>query len=122
MRTVALLLLAGGVAAAQPKLTSKDIDDIRAAIREQAMNDNAKGTGRVWSERGPVAYRVQKMEPLTADVATVEVDAVRAGTYSEQRQYLFLMTHAAGGWTVARKVEVCSGPRPVRLQPLSGVP
>jgi len=122
MRTVALLLLAGGAAAAQPPLTGKDMADIRAAIQEQAKQDNVKGTGRVWSERGPVAYRVRKIEPLTADVATVEVDAVRAGTYSEQRQYLFLMTHAAGGWTVARKVEVCSGPRPVRLQPLSGVP
>src|SRR4051812_2007563 len=122
MRTVALLLLAGGVAAAQPPLSGKDTDDIRAAIRKQAMEDNGKGTGRVWSERGPVAYRVHKMEPLTADVATAEVDAVRAGTYSEQRQYVFLMTRTADGWTVARKIPVCSGPGPVRLQPLSGVP
>jgi hypothetical protein len=119
MRTLALLLLLCYAAIAQPPLTVKDEIDIRAAIEEQARKDNQKRTPRVWSERGPLIYRVRKIEPLTADVAIGEADGDRMGPFGEHYQYLFVVTHAGGRWTVARRVQVCNGPGPVKIQPLT---
>jgi hypothetical protein len=118
MRTLALLLLLPAWAAAQPKLTPKDEIEIRTAIEERAKKDNRKGTGEVWSERGPLIYRVRKIEPLAADVATAETEGVRT-PYGERHQYVFIMLRSQGQWNVAKRLEVCP---PVGMQLITGNP
>jgi hypothetical protein len=130
MRTLALLLLLSAGAPAQPKLTPKDESDIRTAIEERAKIDNQKGTGEVWTERGPLVYRVRTIEPLTADVATAEADGVRTGAFSEHRDYTFIMMRSHGHWTVAKRIAACPpsgiqlicGSARSRPQPLSESP
>jgi hypothetical protein len=119
MRIIVSLLLLSACAAAQLKLRPQDESEIRTAIEEQAKKDNQKNSGQVWSERGPLVYRVGAIEPLAADVATAEAEGVRTGTFSDHRQYLFILVRGSGHWTIARKTPVCNGPAPVRIQPLS---
>jgi hypothetical protein len=124
MRILASLLLLSACASAQIKLSPQDERDIRAAIEERAKIDNQRGTGQVWSERGPVVYKVRHLEPLAPDVATADADSVRIGGINgERRQYTFILTRTNGRWTIARKISACrDGWPPATLQPISGAP
>jgi hypothetical protein len=119
MRTIALLLvLLPACAVAQPKLTPKDESEIRKAIKELAMNENQKGTGEVWSERGPVIYRVRTIELLAADVATAETEGVRT-PFGERHQFVFIMLRSGGHWTLGKRLTVCQA---VGMQLITGTP
>lgn len=111
MRTLAiLLLLLPDCVSAQLQLSPKDEADIRAAIDEYAKKENQRGTGDVWSERGPFVYRVHRIESLAPQVATADADGVRIqGMNAGRRLYTFILIRARGRWTVAKRVAVCSG-------------
>jgi hypothetical protein len=125
MRILASLLLLSACAPAQlkgqSKLSPQDENEIRAAIEEQAKRDNQRPRSDVWSERGPVVYRIRHLEAMAADVAIVDADGLNTGTlFDGPRRYTFVFTRTRGNWVIARKIPVCS-PRPM-LQPLSGSP
>ncbi len=109
MRTLALLLLLPTWALAEAPLTAKDQAEIRTVIEEQAKQENQKPSSEIWSERGPIVYRIGAIVPVAADVATAEADGVRTGTYGQRGRYLFILTRSTGHWTVAKKVQVCDG-------------
>lgn len=107
MRILVLLLLLPGGALA---LTSQDEADIRKAIEEQAGMENRKGSGELWNERGPVVYKVQKIEEIAPDVATAEANGWRTGMYPERRRYVFILTRSHDHWIIAKKVQTCPSP------------
>ena len=115
MRSLGLLLLPLRALA----LTPKDESDIRTAIQEYAKIENQQDTGNVWSERGPVTYRIRKIEPVTDDVALAETEGGRTGAFSERLPFLFVMLRSHGQWTVVKRVQVGS---PVRLMPICAGP
>jgi hypothetical protein len=120
MRTFALLLFLSACASAQPTLTPKDESDIRAAIDEQAKKDNQQPRSEIWSERGPIIYRVRHLESIAADVATVDADGLNSGTFFGMRNnYTFILTRTHGTWAVVKKIPVCL-PGPM-IQPLSAL-
>ena len=112
MRTFALLLLASACLSGQPqpKLSPQDESEIRAAIDQQAKKDERKPGGQVWTERGPLIYRVRKLEALAADVAIADVDGVRTGSFPERQPYTLVLTRKDGHWNVVREIAVCTGP------------
>jgi hypothetical protein len=91
-------------------LTPRDEADIRRAIKEQAMKDNVKGSGQVWSERGPVVYRIRTIEELADNVAAADADGARTGTFPELARYTFILAKKNGGWDVVRRIPVCAAP------------
>ena len=122
MRVITVLLLLSGCLAAQPKLTSQDESEIRAAIEERAKDQNLKGSGDVWSERTPQVYRVKTMEAISPDVATADADGTRTGSYFPGLQYVFILRRMNGRWIIARQLKVYSGPAPVRIHPVETAP
>ena len=118
MRILLLLFLISSCASAELKLSSQDEADIRAAIEAYAKKDNQRGTGEVWSERGPFVYRVRRTEPLTPDVAVAAADGLRTGGMNGgSRPYTFILTRTRGRWTVAKRIAVCDGE--VTIRPIS---
>ena len=122
MKALVLMLATAACAVSQVNLTPQDEAGIRTAIRERAKADNMKGTGRVWSELGPLVYKIGEIEAIAADVATAEASGVRPGAYTGRREYLFLLTRSNGQWTIARRVQVCTGLGPMRIVPAEGEP
>ena len=106
MRILASLLLPLAALA----LTPKDEGDIRIAIQQYAKNENLKGTGQVWSERGPLAYKVRTIEEVTADVATADADGWRTGVSPQYQHYVFILTRTEDHWSVRKKVKSCGQP------------
>ncbi len=112
MRTLAFLLLLNAA------LSPQDEKDIRSLIEEQAKKDS-RTDGQIWSERGPLAYRVRQIQPLTSNVATADVDGVRAGAFPSLWHYTFILTRTQGRWTIVRRIPVCGY---LRIQPIDGAP
>jgi hypothetical protein len=113
MRTFALLFLLLSPALAQPKLTPKDEDDIRALIREEAKKVNARSANPVWSERGPFVYVVHSVEPVAADVALADADGGTSGAFPETHGHIFIAVRSDGRWKIARHVQLCPRAAPV---------
>jgi len=104
---------------APPPLTAQDENEIRSAIQRQTKQDNERGAGEVWSERGPIAYRVRHMEAVLPDVATADAEGWHVGPFTERRLYLFLVARSQGRWAVVRRIAVCPGEAPATLRPVT---
>src|SRR5690349_3503575 len=99
MMTRASVLLVLTCRSAYGALSESDRSEIRAAIRQAAKDENLKGTGEVWSERGPVVYKVTKIESPADDVAIVDATEMRAGTFSfGPAPCLFILKREDGHW------------------------
>lgn len=109
MRTLFILLALSPNLVAQG-LSAADVAEIRSAIDEEGKSVNQRGSGEVWSERGPGGYGIRSMELVLPGVAIASAVWMRPGAFPQAQPYSFILTKGDNRqWKIVRKLAVCPG-------------
>lgn len=119
MRTLFILLALSPNLVAQG-LSAADVAEIRSAIDEEGKSVNQRGSGEVWSERGPGGYGIRSMELVLPGVAIASAVWMRPGAFPQAQPYSFILTKGDNRqWKIVRKLAICpGGQRFPGLQPI----